>query len=262
MLATDPRTRIARRLLPAALLVALLTVSVAQAAEGTDPETLTPAASPAQQPPTPVPAQDGAAAAAPATTVAEQAPTATPAPPGEAPVAVAVSRAKASATRSVSIVDFAFAPASITVDVGDTVRWTNQDSAPHDVTGDGLDSGRMQEGDTYIHTFTSAGSVSYICTIHPSMKGTVRVLDRSGGAGEDEDAGAAQEDTATPVPTPPAGSEAAAVASPGAGGTDSSLPATGEDLLGAMAAGLGLLFLGLALRLRPAGAAAARDWLP
>lgn len=260
MRATDPRTRIWRRLAPATLVAALLTITAAQASEEVDPGTgaAPPGAEPAQSqdgvpPPTPVPSQEPAPAPA-----AEPAPPA-PAPAAQPPVRGAGPRAGASATRSVRIVDFAFQPASITVDLGDTVRWTNEDAAPegHDVTGDGLDSGLMNQGDTYLHTFDSAGTVNYICTIHPGMKGTVEVRARSGGSG----AGAAQQDPGSAPATPVPGSESAAVASPEAAGGDSSLPATGEDLLAAAAAGLGLLILGLALRRRPSGAAAS-DWLP
>ena len=75
-----------------------------------------------------------------------------------------------------------FDPAELTVKVGDTVKWTNNESVPHDVTkedGPGADfssgKGNMQKDDTYEQTFKEAGTVNYVCTVHPNMKGTVTV---------------------------------------------------------------------------------------
>jgi plastocyanin len=80
---------------------------------------------------------------------------------------------------SVSIVDFAFNPKTITVPVGTTVRWTNTGNAPHTVTSTSspkaFDSGTLNSGDTFQHTFTTAGQFPYRCSIHPSMTGTVIV---------------------------------------------------------------------------------------
>ena len=82
-------------------------------------------------------------------------------------------------TVSVSIVDFAFTPKTITVPVGTTVRWTNNGNAPHTVTSTSspraFDSGTLNPGDTFQHTFTTAGQFPYRCAIHPSMTGTVIV---------------------------------------------------------------------------------------
>ena len=71
-----------------------------------------------------------------------------------------------------------FDPATITVSKGDTVTWTNNDTVPHDVTGDDFksgDAGGMQNGDTFEHTFTKTGTFDYVCTVHPGMKGSVKV---------------------------------------------------------------------------------------
>ncbi len=85
----------------------------------------------------------------------------------------------AGAGTSVSISGFAFHPAAQTVKVGSTVRWTNdQQGSPHTVTSDkkGLfDSGTLQPGSGYSFTFSSPGTFTYHCSIHPSMKGTVVV---------------------------------------------------------------------------------------
>jgi len=82
---------------------------------------------------------------------------------------------------SVSIVDFAFTPKTITVPVGTTVRWTNTGNAPHTVTSTSspkaFDSGTLNSGDTFQHTFTTAGQFPYRCNIHPSMTGMVIVVE-------------------------------------------------------------------------------------
>jgi plastocyanin len=72
----------------------------------------------------------------------------------------------------------AFEPAEVTVGVGDTVTWTNNDSVGHDVTADSFssgDPGGMAPGDTFEHTFEEAGTFDYVCTVHPGMEGTVVV---------------------------------------------------------------------------------------
>jgi plastocyanin len=79
------------------------------------------------------------------------------------------------ATKSVSIKNFAFRPASITVKVRTTVTWTNGDQDPHNVTGGPLRSATMHKGNTYKYTFTKTGRYAYKCTIHPFMTGTVVV---------------------------------------------------------------------------------------
>jgi plastocyanin len=78
---------------------------------------------------------------------------------------------------AVTIQGFAFNPQEITVAVGDTVTWTNMDSATHTVTFDEGDdsSGNIANGDTYEETFDTAGTFAYHCSIHSSMTGTVTV---------------------------------------------------------------------------------------
>ena len=83
------------------------------------------------------------------------------------------------ATQSVTIKNFAFGPASVTVKVGSTVTWTNGDHDVHTVTsqdsGVPLRSATINNGETYQHTFTKAGRYAYRCSIHPFMTGTVVV---------------------------------------------------------------------------------------
>ena len=77
----------------------------------------------------------------------------------------------------VSIDNFAFAPATLTVAAGTTVTWTNRDEEPHTVAAsDGsFHSPGMGTGATYSHTFSAPGTFEYVCSIHPMMRGTVVV---------------------------------------------------------------------------------------
>jgi plastocyanin len=77
----------------------------------------------------------------------------------------------------VGIDNFAFVPATLTVPVGSTVTWTNHDEEPHTVAAnDGsFHSPGMGTRATYSHTFSTAGTFDYVCSIHPSMHGTVVV---------------------------------------------------------------------------------------
>jgi plastocyanin len=77
----------------------------------------------------------------------------------------------------VSISNFAFSPANLTVKVGSTVTWTNQDSVEHTVVADddSFKSNTIASGSTFSQTFTKAGTVGYHCGIHPSMKGQITV---------------------------------------------------------------------------------------
>ena len=80
-------------------------------------------------------------------------------------------------THYIDIQGYAFSPSSITINVGDTIVWTNYDSASHTVTSnDGtFDSGGISTGNTFSFTFTSAGTFNYYCSPHPNMTGSVTV---------------------------------------------------------------------------------------
>ncbi|MDO8528533.1 MAG: cupredoxin family copper-binding protein [Nanoarchaeota archaeon] len=78
----------------------------------------------------------------------------------------------------VKISNFAFSPSTLTINVGGKVVWTNMDSAPHTVVSDSgneISSSSLSNGGTYSHTFNTAGTYDYHCSIHPSMKGTIVV---------------------------------------------------------------------------------------
>lgn len=92
-------------------------------------------------------------------------------------VAAAVLAAGGPAPTTVAVADLQFAPASVKVAVGSTVSWEFGDAMAHTATSDQgfWDSGTQTSGDTYTHTFRSAGTFAYRCTFHPSMRGKVRV---------------------------------------------------------------------------------------
>jgi len=82
------------------------------------------------------------------------------------------------ATTQVAIRNLAYQPATVTVAPGDSVTWTNRDAVNHTVTGENdltLRSNTMPPNGTYDHTFLTAGTFTYRCDFHPSMRGTVVV---------------------------------------------------------------------------------------
>lgn len=80
---------------------------------------------------------------------------------------------------AVTMVDIAFDPPQLEIPAGTTVTWTNSEEIPHTVTAaDGsFDSGVLEEGGTFQHTFATAGTVDYACAIHPGMIAAVTVTD-------------------------------------------------------------------------------------
>lgn len=160
-----------------------------------------------------------------------------------APPPVSVSgpsrKAHSSASTSVTMGDYFFSAAAVTVSVGDTVTWHNSGQAPHNATGNNgtFSTGTIDPGSSASHTFNSAGTFSYICTIHPNMTGTVRVLSSSSGGGG---GGASSSGSGT--------SESSAVASPDAAGTSTTLPMTGMAVGALALVGAALLASGLIVR--------------
>ena len=81
-------------------------------------------------------------------------------------------------TVTISMKDVLFKPENATVKVGQTVKWVNDDPIDHTATaeeGADFDSGNVKPGDEYEFKPTAAGQISYVCTIHPSQKGTLTV---------------------------------------------------------------------------------------
>jgi plastocyanin len=86
-------------------------------------------------------------------------------------------RTAPSGAAQITMKNIAFTPADVTVKVGQTVTWTNEDSAQHDVVAnDGtFKSDLLSKGQSFSFTFTKAGSFAFYCSIHPQMKGTITV---------------------------------------------------------------------------------------
>jgi plastocyanin len=103
-----------------------------------------------------------------ATEEGEEATESEPAPSGEA-----------SKSEKVDIVEFTYQPDPVVVQVGGKVNWQNQDTAPHTATADdgSFDTGTIEKGKIGSETFKEAGVFSYFCEIHPTMKGTVEVVE-------------------------------------------------------------------------------------
>jgi LPXTG-motif cell wall-anchored protein len=149
----------------------------------------------------------------------------------------------------VTIRDFEFAPSSVTVDVGDTVTWSNEGPTPHSATADdgSFDTGIFDAGQTRSETFDQAGTFAYFCTPHPNMRGTITVRAAStGGDGSGGGGGATGGESGTGGDSGTAGTGSGTSGdSSGAG-----LPATGLDAGGFALLGLVTLALGALLRRR------------
>ena len=111
------------------------------------------------------------------TAAAAAATTAAAAGGGAATTAASGGGTPAAGAGAVTIKDFSFSPADLTVAKGTKVTWKNDDSATHRIkSGDGsFDSQDLKNGDSFDHTFDTAGTFDYICGIHPSMKGKITV---------------------------------------------------------------------------------------
>lgn len=92
----------------------------------------------------------------------------------QAPSGEAVRAAK------VEIADYAYEPDPVRIQVGGKVTWQNEDSVAHTATADdgSFDTGPIEEGKIKSETFKKAGTFTYICSIHPQMKGTVEVVEK------------------------------------------------------------------------------------
>ena len=83
-------------------------------------------------------------------------------------------------TNSVNMADMKFAPAVITIPLGATVHWNNNDSVTHTITADdgSFNSGNIASKSNYTHSFSTAGTFKYQCSIHEGMTGTVIVREQ------------------------------------------------------------------------------------
>jgi len=79
--------------------------------------------------------------------------------------------------KTVAIDGTTYQPSTLTVKVGDAVTWQNKDPFPHTVTSKdaGFDSQSIAAGKSWKYTATKRGEFSYTCSLHPTMKATLRV---------------------------------------------------------------------------------------
>jgi plastocyanin len=186
---------------------------------------------------------DDAGATADATTTVAVAARARPAPEVATASETAQPTVRAAAAGSVTIKDFAFAPSSLTIGVGDTVTWTNSGPSIHTATAkDGsFDSGNLDKGQSYSKTFSSAGTYSYICRPHPFMTGKI-VVTAAGASGGGSNSGGGSSGS---------GTGAGSGTGTGSGtGSASGLPNTGIDVIPWSLFGFSLFAFGAALRFR------------
>jgi plastocyanin len=214
------------------------------------------AAEPATAAPTTAAPTTGAptTTAASTTTPTTAAPTTTAAATAlEDPFAPVPRQPGTAATVNVSIIDFGFSPASVTVAAGSTVTWTNNGAVIHSVTSDtgAFDSSPscpvgacINPGSSYSHVFAQAGTFAYHCKVHTTMTATVVV-------------NAAATTTAPPTTAPggngnPPTTDSGSATTAAPGGTGAELAFTGTSGIVAWLAlgALAIITLGLALRPR------------
>ena len=75
--------------------------------------------------------------------------------------------------------NIAFSPSTLTVKLGKTVKWTNDDTAAHNVVADSgasFHSKDFRAGGTFSFTPTKTGTIKYECTLHPGMNAVLNVV--------------------------------------------------------------------------------------
>ena len=90
---------------------------------------------------------------------------------------VATPAASQARVHTIAISGFKFLPDTLTVKTGETVEWKNEDAVVHTATADDktFDSGNIAPGKSWTFVAGKPGTYTYICTIHPNMKGTLTV---------------------------------------------------------------------------------------
>jgi len=86
---------------------------------------------------------------------------------------------EAQKSEKVQIVEFTYEPDPVVVQVGGKVTWQNEDTAPHTATADdgSFDTGIIEKGKLGSATFKEPGTFTYFCEVHPTMHGTVEVVE-------------------------------------------------------------------------------------
>jgi plastocyanin len=140
---------------------------------------------------------------------------------------------------AVTIADFNFSPANITIHAGETVTWTNNGPSAHTATArDGsFDTGVLQKGQSASHTFTHAGTFTYFCRIHPFMQGTITVVTGGTAAPSPPSTPSTSTTGASGTSTPPPSNAPA----PASAASSQALPTTGYDIVAVLATGVVLV---------------------
>jgi len=83
-------------------------------------------------------------------------------------------------TVEIKMKGFQFSPKDTTVKVGQTIKWTNEDTTDHNVTADSGEEFKSKDfgqGESYEYKADEAGKVTYECTLHPGMKATLTITE-------------------------------------------------------------------------------------
>src|SRR5215475_12678766 len=100
-------------------------------------------------------------------------------------LASALPGAAHAANLEVKIDNFTFGPQKLTVKVGDTVTWINEDDIPHNLVSIGhFRSPALDTDDKFSFTFKTPGTFEYFCALHPKMQGTIVVEATTGSASQ------------------------------------------------------------------------------
>lgn len=186
--------------------------------------------------------------------------------PADAEQSTAASSSKQT-THEVVMKDIAFVPKQISVEVGDTITWRNEDSVDHNAIAndDSFSTENFGQGETASATIDHSGTIPYICSLHAGMKGTITAAGGTGGGGSGSGSGAGSggsggsgtgaDSSPDDFLTDPGTSPGTGLgASPSASNGDSSLPLTGSDSVWLAIAGAWLLSVGAAIRAALSGA--------
>ena len=87
----------------------------------------------------------------------------------------AAAKAPRPAAHTVVMEAVSFQPMVLAIRAGDSVVWVNKDPFPHTATADRFDSKEIPAGKSWTHTPKARGEFPYVCTLHPTMKATLRV---------------------------------------------------------------------------------------
>lgn len=100
-------------------------------------------------------------------------------PGGETGASEPAPSGEAARSEKVEIVEFTYQPDPVVVQAGGKVIWQNRDTAPHTATADdgSFDTGTLEQNKLKSESFKDPGTFTYFCEIHPTMKGTVEVVE-------------------------------------------------------------------------------------